>query len=296
MTPLFSPGLRMLSLLTVAASLSVPLAAQSLLCVDYHGKAYVVRQVHGGDPYVMENGKLVSAVSKRCVLTPAKSFLPAFISVRNLDLVRKHRSNGDTGTDLNHELHFQANFETLDTLKNVFFALEFDTDQSGKVVLYYEIGDLEPGKSLPVGLTVKLREDLGDGQYQLHLFADGAEVLHSQQSPAFREAAIAAIVAQRISGVKDAPPKPFFGPDPEYPTALLKTGTKGDAVMKIRIASTGIVLETKVEHTTDPAFGEAALAAIHQWCFLPQMKDGHPVESWATMPFVFAPPAAPGKS
>lgn len=50
-----------------------------------------------------------------------------------------------------------------------------------------------------------------------------------------------------------------------------------------------------LKSATDPAFGEAALAAIRQWRFLPEMKGGLAVEQSADLPFAFVPPAGPNE-
>jgi len=61
----------------------------------------------------------------------------------------------------------------------------------------------------------------------------------------------------------------------------------------LRVGTTdrrGAVLDPSVVTATAPEFGEAALAAIRQWRFLPKVKAGRPLETRATMPFDFCPP------
>ena len=95
---------------------------------------------------------------------------------------------------------------------------------------------------------------------------------------------------KRIAGVTEAPPRPLVGPAPEYPAALRKSRVKGEAVVAVHITRQGVVLDLKVASATDPAFGQAAVEAVGQWRFLPQVKDGHPVETFANMPFTFVAP------
>ena len=72
--------------------------------------------------------------------------------------------------------------------------------------------------------------------------------------------------------------------------ALRKAGVKGKAVVTVRITPQGTVRDPVVESASDPAFGEAALAAVRQWRFIPRVEDGRAVEARVNMPFVFAPP------
>jgi len=99
------------------------------------------------------------------------------------------------------------------------------------------------------------------------------------------------MVAARIGHDQDVGPRPLITPAPDYPDALRKTKQKGQAVLAFRIGVRGEILEPTVTSATDPAFGEAALAAIRLWRFLPQVRGGSPVETAAEMPFNFAPPS-----
>ena len=89
-----------------------------------------------------------------------------------------------------------------------------------------------------------------------------------------------------------AAPRPFVGPSPEYPPGLRKAKVKGEAMIRLQIRANGAVLDPQVRSASDPAFGEAALAAIRMWRFLPKVKDGRPVGTEAEMPFsfVYSPP------
>ncbi len=284
----------MLLLLTLAANLAVPLVAQSVFCVEHRGKACVVRKMQRARPFVMENGKLVTATAERSGLVPAPEFLPIFIAVRGLEVKWSYvQLVGRMSGDINHELQFKADFESPYRLSNVFLVLELDTEEDGKECFPYEIGELGPDRPREVKLTAQLHAALGKGRYQLHLFADGAEVFHSEQPWQFRENMLDRMVLKRIAGVNEAKSKPFIGPAPEYPVALLKERIQGEAVVRFRITTTGAVVDPTVERATDPAFGKAALAAVRLWRFLPQVKDGHAVETWANMPFAFTPPAPP---
>lgn len=272
------------------------LGAQSVLCVDYQGKACPVYKVHDGYTYIKEGDKLVSVISPRSALVPAPEFLPVFISVRDLSVHTSNLTMMGTATELNKEFHLTGRFETSYALPDVFLVLELNTEKAGKRIFFQEVGDLGPNRPGEVHVVVPMDEDLGPGKFQLHIFAHGLEVFHSQQPFGFREHALDRMVATRIAGVTEAPPKPFVGPAPKYPSALRKAGTRGEASVRIRITPTGAVLDPVLARATDPAFGEAALAAMRQWRFLPQVKGGRPVETPAVeMPFTFSPPASAKK-
>jgi len=122
---------------------------------------------------------------------------------------------------------------------------------------------------------------------KFHLYSDGAELFTSQQPFEFREAKLNEMVSKRITGVENAPPKPFFGPPPEYPSSLRRAGVKGKAVVTVRITRYGSVTDPAVESATDQAFGQAAVEAVRQWRFLPKVVAGVPVETKASVPFDF---------
>ena len=91
------------------------------------------------------------------------------------------------------------------------------------------------------------------------------------------EGAFGRMVAKRISGVKNAAPKPIAGPMPHYPDALRKAKTTGRAIVSCEIAANGQPVNLVLKNATDPVFGEAALAVMPQWWFLPKIEQGQPV-------------------
>lgn len=283
------PHLSLVGLLFLILAFAPRLAAQNVLVVESGGKGYVVQKVRSGRPIVEKDGKLVSVTPGRCGLKPVAEFLPAFVSVRDIKVGTSHVELVGGG-DINHDFNLEASFTSTYTLDDVFLVLELDTEQSGKMIFFYEVGDLGPGKVRSLNLHVPTNGGLGTGKYQMHLFTEGMELFHSEHPMPYRESMLDKMVAKRIAGVKDANPKPFFGPTPEYPKALKKAGTKGEALLSIRITRTGAVLDPTVISTTDPAFGEAALVAVRLWRFLPKMENGNPVEMKVNLPFEFSPP------
>jgi TonB family protein len=128
------------------------------------------------------------------------------------------------------------------------------------------------------------------GHYEFYLFSGGREVFNSMMPMGEMESALNRMVRQRIKGVDQAAAQPFLCPAPEYPKALFRKKIGGTATVSFVIDTGGAVYGPTVVKASQPEFGEAALAAIRQWRFLPKVKGGYPVETRAEMPFEFAPP------
>lgn len=86
-------------------------------------------------------------------------------------------------------------------------------------------------------------------------------------------------------------PQPLKTPGPEYPAALIDSGRDGTAIISFTVAADGSVQDASVKSADDPAFGEAALAALRQWTFKPATRDGQPVAIKVNQPFKFTAPA-----
>lgn len=267
--------------------------AQSALCVERDGRPTVVRQVRDGVPYVEEQGRLVAASGERGALMPVEEFTPVFVAVRDLT-ARAVETLGAGGGSFNATLEFNARFETPFLLENVFVVLELNTAEDGRVFVWREVGQLVPRVPKLLQFEAPLRGRLGAGEMQLHVFSDGGEVFHSEQPWEFREKQLDGMVSRRIRGERQAPPRPFVGPAPAYPAALLDGAVAGEAVVAVRITRAGAVVDPQVTRASAPEFGEAALAAVRLWRFLPRVKDGEPVEAKVTIPFQFRPPPREG--
>jgi len=278
-------------LILMALGALAPARAQKALFIEHDGKPALVVAVRAGRAYVREAGKLVRATSPRAGLVDVREFQPFFISVRHERARTSYVNltlNGGSG-DVNNQFEFHASFESPYDLENTFLVLILKTAR-GDRIFYYEVGHLQARTIKAFDVVVPLAEKLGEGRYELHLFSNGGEVLHSGMSPLFRDRALDRMVLRRVQGVAAAPLRPFVGPAPEYPPAFYQRKIRGEAVVKFRVTRTGAVLDPAVLSATAPEFGEAALAAIRLWRFLPAVKDGQPVEGVAQMPFQFAPP------
>lgn len=83
------------------------------------------------------------------------------------------------------------------------------------------------------------------------------------------------------------PPKVISAERPEHPPALFERGFGGFATVVIHIAADGSVSEAEVGEASDPALGEAAIAAVKQWKFEPATRDGKPVAIKVSQRFEF---------
>jgi TonB family protein len=276
----------LLSFAFAAASLS----AQTRLYVLQSSDQYrPVQKVQGGQPYVREQDRLVAVAGDHYALVKVDEYLPVLVAVHD-EQSRTAPLNAADDQILN-SFHYSAEFESPDALTDVFVVLEFDVPNVGKSLFVYEVGLLEARKPKPFSVDLTLSHSLGLSGAKLHLYAaGGAELFHSLQPTAEREAALDRLIAKRIAGVKQAGPQPFFGTAPEYPAALQGTGVRGEAVVALKIGTTGAVLDPTIVRASAPAFGETALAAVRQWRFLPRVVDGRAVETKVNLPVTFEPP------
>jgi TonB family protein len=277
----------------VAPLFATGAAAQSILITEHRGRVYPVVAASGSRPYVEVDGKRVIADGDKFGLRQVPEFLPAFVAVRGLKVNTSSLNIVENGQQINNEFHFRAEFESAYALKDVFLGLELSLEDGTDRLFLYEIGELEPHQSRSLVLVARTGSPLGSGNYRFHLFSGGLEILHSEMPFATREAMLDGLIARRIEKRPDGPPSFFVGPAPEYPAKLKKNKTAIQVVVRVRIRSTGAVLEARVVKPGEPALDEAALGAVRQWRFLPKIKEGRPIESVASVPIDFAPDAEP---
>ncbi len=276
--------------LALASLLAPSLDAQHVLLVEHKKKPHVVRRVSRSQPFVEIDGKLVAASGSRFGLHKVPEYLPVFIAVRDVKVNTAAVQVQDTGSLINNEFRFAANFVSAHALEDVFVALELEFESGEKSIFLYEIGHLRPNQPRFLDLGAPTSVPLGRGRYKLHLFTNGAEVLHSLQPFSYRESMLDRMIARRVEGRPDGPPAPFIGPAPEYPKRLEKTNTKGSAVIRLRVRASGAIVDPEVVEASDPAFGDSAVESLRQWRFLPRIKGGRPVDSTVNMPIEFVPP------
>lgn len=275
--------------LALALAVVPAVSGQSILLALYKDKLEVVRGASGSRPLVEVKGKRVTASGDRFALRPVDNFLPAFISVRYVNVRTSALQVVGTGGTINHQFELRAQFSSDLALPNVYLVLELEFENGTKSLFLHEIGDLKPRVPRQLSLTVPMSFDLGSGHYRLHLFTEGMEVLHTEIPFAAREAALDRLVNRHNAGRVDAAPELFIGTPPEYPRAMEKKRLKGHVRIRTRILPNGAVVDPAVIETTDPAFGESALAAVRLWRFLPRMKQGHAVAATVDLPVEFSP-------
>ena len=284
------PRLRLLAALAFVTGLAPIARAQHQLLVIDDNKPEVVVAARDVWPQVMEDGKLRMVRANRYSLVERGEYLPFFVAVRNANAKTSGlRMRAGAGV-VNREFHFRCELETAYSLENVFLVLLVKNSRGQDGVFIFEIGRLEPRDPHPVELTVPMNLDPASFNYKLYLFSGGREVFQSRLPADVMAAALDRMVAERIRDVRDAPPQPFVGPQPEYPHVLLRKKVAGSATISFTLDERGAVSAPAIAAATQPEFGEAALAVIKDWRFLPKVADGRPVETKAEMPFNFGPP------
>lgn len=264
---------------------------QHYLAVKIGDKTSVVVAAQGIYPMVLNGGKLEMIHATRFALGEGGQYLPVHVSVRH-PWVQTSSAMMDTGSEINREFHFKCDLETAYTLENVFLVIVLKNDMGDSGLFLFEVGRLEARRLVPVNLVVPMNMANLSAHYDLYLFSGGRELFQSMMPIGAMESALNRMVHERIKDLQDAPTAPFLGPAPEYPRALLKKGIAGSATVSFAIDTRGAVSDPKLVAASQPEFGEAVMAVIRQWRFLPRVKNGHPVPTKAEMPFDFS---APGK-
>jgi RNA polymerase sigma factor (sigma-70 family) len=75
---------------------------------------------------------------------------------------------------------------------------------------------------------------------------------------------------------------------PVYPLPMLFDGSTGEVNISFIVDTKGDVIEAAVVKSSDPAFEDAALAAVKSWKFAPGKKGGQPVNTRLEVPIVFS--------
>ncbi|MEM1433972.1 MAG: energy transducer TonB [Pseudomonadota bacterium] len=79
-------------------------------------------------------------------------------------------------------------------------------------------------------------------------------------------------------GASNRPLQLVSGAGPVYPAEARAAGVEGDVEVRYRVTETGTVADPEVVRAAPPGvFDEAALTAIRQFRYRPQLKDGTPV-------------------
>lgn len=280
--------------LSLGLALVMPLAAQQrLYVIEPDGHLHPVLKVSQNRPIIMDQQQLVAARGTRYALRKVDEYMPLIIQVGGKDAgstsVVLQTTTPGAPARLNNEFHFSAEFKSAVRLENVFLVLVLESEGQGRNLFPYEIGVLEAWTPKQVSVFVPLAQNLGAGRCSILLFVGGEEVFSSEIPAALREAMLDRMVAKRIASVKQAGPRLMFGPAPEYPASLRQAGLKGRVVVAMHLSPQGGVSDPVIEEATDPAFGEAVLAVLPSWRFVPQVVNGRAVETRVKLPLAFDP-------
>lgn len=269
--------------------------AQVALVVQHEGKPHLVRMVKRGYCVIEVDGKR-EEVSRGAplALVPVSQFRPVVVKVRDFQVngYSVSLSSEDVGTmTMNKSIEFRGTFESPVQLENVFAVVECESDGERRI-FYQEIGTLAPRQPTRKAVRVPLAKQLGRVRVRLHVMADGTEVLHSEQPPAYRDEQMRRAISRLMKDAPNGPPRVFVGPAPDYPAAFFEKKIDGQAVVRLRVTTRGEVREVSLRSATAPEFGEAALAAARLFWFFPRVQGGKAVETEVDLPFKFEPPLA----
>jgi len=248
----------------------------------------MVRGVSLGHPQVEVEGKLQGSTAQRYALAPAPLYRPGFVTFENFRVSVSYIENLSTGGSMNYDLHLYGRAKTDTVLKDCFLVLELNSWRNNGCV-YVELHDLTPENGMDLDLVFQLEEHLGEGNYRIHLFSEGQEVLHSKM-PARYVAEQKKKTDGLLSGIKDFPPILALSPGPVYPPELKREKLAGSARLRFHVTKKGEVASVELVSATQPAFGAAALAAAPKWKFDPALKDRHFAEAVVEIPVEFKMP------
>ena len=84
----------------------------------------------------------------------------------------------------------------------------------------------------------------------------------------------------------DAPARPIFTVQPDYPDLAAQAGASGTIVVQALVGTDGTVLEARVLNS-NPLLNAAAESAVRRWRFKPATAGGVPVASWVSVSLTF---------
>lgn len=276
------PVLSLLALLSAQSAY-----AQRLLVISEDGKPWVVVGARRFAPLVMKDGKLVTAHPDRFGLVEGGEFLNAYISVQ--DITVQTSSVDLNSNQINKTFALRCRLQSDYPLPRLYLALELKNQAKQAGLFLYEVGDLQPQEQKWIDVVVPMSLDNRNGEYRLYFFVGGREVFSSMMAVGEMDLAIDEQIRKKLEGVENSRARALVGPPPLYPKKLRKQKVEGEAVLKFKIDERGYLSDASVVSATQPEFGEAAMAVIRQWRFMPQVEEGRPVACYAQMPFGFTP-------
>lgn len=147
----------------------------------------------------------------------------------------------------------------------------------------YQLTVKKPGfkaMTLPIMVTSNLSATV-NATLNMGDVTESITVTGQRPSSAFAQSAVPQKV--RVGGLV-APVKLIEAPKPQYPPSLQQAGVEGVVVIRAVISKDGTVLNPMIVNTVaEPAFSEAALAAVSHWRYKPAELNGEPMEAATTI-------------
>lgn len=272
------------------ALLPLSVSAQKYVAATESSKSLPVIAVDGTQPLVADSGKLRPAKAKATFeLKTSPTYSDAFLQVD----AYKVRANPEKPG----EVTLTAKLTPDRGLPRVFMSVEvLDEDGKLKELKLFPLDPMSPTQPASYSISVPGSTEKGTkAKPRVRYFADSLELIHSRQSADAQTKARAKRDAYTLSKNPSRPLAPAYQVSPEYPAAFATSRKAGQAVVVCVTDASGMVTDARVKSASEPEFGEAAVAAVRQWVFTPEIKNGQFVGSTVGIPFNFTPPAKPAE-
>lgn len=261
--------------------------------------SYRVRAMTAETPYGYENGKVVPPSPRVNIgeqnvfiygLRRDTDYFPAIVTLKIVKAGFESQSL-DSVNRWDKKLRFIANFSSSSPLPNAFIVMGFEGyGVDGKFFVAHEISPAALRGEQALSADFWLPPQAKTDHYEVHVFSKGVEVFNSTMPRDAIESGLTKIATDRAGNSMNANAKLLTGSLPVWPEGLPKSKTKGQAVITCVVGKNGQPQEVKVKSASAPEFGEAAVAALAQWWFVPKVVNGEPVVSAAELPFEIAAP------
>jgi TonB family protein len=264
--------------------------AQNVFTVLEGNAPQVVRAVAFNQPMIDVDGKLMHSSGTRFALRKAAAYRTGYIKISDFIVRISHLD--DLGSDLNYTIEVIGHLQSDVPLKRCFIVLEL-TAGKNKGFIYNDLPDLPAGETRELRISDRLQERLDVGQYMIHVFSDGLELLNSKMPPLYimqETRKTEQLMLKKLPDRAVALSRETAAVIPLYPAALEPQALVGSAKVSCRIDAQGDVVSAEVVEATHELFGAAAITAVRQWKFTPAIKDHRYVESTVIIPFQFTPP------
>jgi TonB family protein len=281
---------RILSLLPLAACVTV-----------MHGQAICLVMTHGGDvlpvggavgviPEACENGRLTEVYNYRAtVLKGTASYADGYIK---FDDFRVDSVFDDNGAPDEKTFTLKGTLTSDRTLENNYLFFEFEADPGNPpTIVIAQAPDLTAG--VKTNLRLNVPQDptarLQERNYTVHFFSGIHEHVTSLMPEADQAKAATLTDAEILKRTESRALKPVLRVRPDRPSGI-PADVEGSASVRFHINTEGIVTEASVVSATNPEFGANALSAVKQWIFAPIIKNHEYVPAELTVPVNFTKP------